>query len=160
VRPGQVVDEGPPQPHQGRPHLYQSPVPVTISTRRRPPPYQATSRVCGGLVSPDDLGGAGQVLPLDPRTSLARLLRRRLDRVGIGVEQADQGQPPRGLCGEFGELVLGACLDHPPGAGRFRVPPSPAFVMSQWTNERPAWLEVRRSPSVSCSSVSRALTLR
>ena len=30
--------------------------------------------------------------------------------------------------------------------------------MSQWTNERPASLEVRRSPGASCSSVSRALT--
>ena len=52
----------------------------------------------------DNLRRVGQVVPLDARTPLARVRRRRFHEVGVGVEQADQGQPlsrPRGQLGEF-----------------------------------------------------------
>src|ERR1039458_9559979 len=49
---------------KGRPLLYQSPVPATTSTRRRPPPYQATDRVCRFSVLRTTSAGLGRSFPL------------------------------------------------------------------------------------------------
>ena len=91
MRSAQVVDEDPSQLHQRAPALVPESRPGhdldPASAPAVPGDYQSLPLL--GVL--DDFRRAGQIFPLDPRTSLARVRRRRLDQVGIGVEQADQG---------------------------------------------------------------------
>ena len=84
--------------------MYQWPVPVIVSTRRVPPPYQATvSRLCRRAAATASRGLGSR--SLDPRAALAAVGRRRLEQVGLGVELADQAQPLAVAVAEPGDLV-------------------------------------------------------
>ena len=84
------------------PDLYQCPVPLSRPTRRVPPPYQATVQPAQPPRRRGGLPGLGQRRPLDPRPALARVRRRRVEQVGVGVELADQRQPAGGGGGRTG----------------------------------------------------------
>jgi hypothetical protein len=105
MRSGQVVDEDPTQLHQGTAALVPQPGPADRLDPASAPAVPGDLQGLPFLRAWDDLGGTGQVLSLDSRTPLARVLRRRLDQVGVGVEQADQGQPPWSLRGQLGQFM-------------------------------------------------------
>src|SRR5262249_24404277 len=114
----------------GRPLLYHRPPPVTTSTRRRPPPYQATLSTGGLGVSWTTWAGLGSSFPFLPgrwagrfpptrgRRPPAHRRRRRPERVGRGVELADERLPPvmrRGPLGQFVRRVIAVgAADEPP----------------------------------------------